>query len=226
MDIGYDFNWKAILDYGPQIWSGILYTILSSLVGIVGALVVGLGCGAVLAYRFPIAKQIVSGYVAFFRYTPILVQIFFIYYALPSVGIKLGVFQVVAIALILWGGAYNAENFRAAFEAVSPGFKQSSAALGMSQLQTFQHVVFPIAGRIVIPSAINTSISILKDTAYLSAIGFAELTYVATNIVANDFRVFEMFSILGLVYLGLVLMLSLSANRVHERLKARGTVAN
>jgi len=154
------------------------------------------------------------------------VQIFFLYYALPDIGIRLSVFQVAVLALALWGGSYNTENFRAAFSAVPAGALQGASALGMPPVQRYVWIAVPLAGRIALPSLINTSISVLKDSAYLSVIAFAEITYVAMNIVATDFRVFEMFAVLGVTYLGMVLVLSGLLNRVRLNLARRGTVGD
>jgi len=199
---------------------------VASVLGILLGTVIGLVFGTARAYRTPVVSSIAAGYVAVFRGTPILVQIFFLYYALPDIGIRLEVFQVAVLALALWGGSYNTENFRAAFGAVPSGALQAASALGMPPMHRYLWIAVPLAARIALPSIINTSISVLKDSAYLSVIAFAEITYVAMNIVANDFRVFEMFAVLGATYLSIVLMLSALLNRVRLNLARRGTVGD
>jgi polar amino acid transport system permease protein len=115
---------------------------------------------------------------------------------------------------------------RAAFLAVPPGATEAASALGMPPAHRYAWITLPLAARIALPSLINTSISILKDSAYLSVIAYAELTYVAMNIVATDFRVFEMFTVLGVTYLGMVLLLSGLMNHVRAGLARRGTVGD
>jgi polar amino acid transport system permease protein len=223
---GYVFEVDAIVGNLPLLLKGLGYTLAASVHGMAIATLIGLVFGTARAYRIPVLDRIGGAYVAVFRGTPILVQIFFLYYALPDVGIRLGVFAVAVLALALWGGSYNTENFRAAFLAVPKGALEAASALGMPPMHRYAWIALPLASRIALPSLINTSISILKDSAYLSVIAYAELTYVAMNIVATDFRVFEMFTVLGVTYLGMVLMLSGLLNHVRLNLARRGTVGN
>jgi polar amino acid transport system permease protein len=223
---GYAFDVQAIAENLPLLARGLGLTLIASTLGILLATAIGLCFGTARAYRVPVASAIGAGYVAVFRGTPILVQIFFLYYALPDLGIRLGVLQVAVLALALWGGSYNTENFRAAFLAIPSGAMQGASALGMPPAHRYLWIALPLAARIALPSLINTSISILKDSAYLSVIAYAELTYVAMNIVATDFRVFEMFAVLGTVYLAMVLLLSALLNRVRRGLAQSGTVGD
>lgn len=222
----YSFDWGSVVSNLPLLLQGLGYTLVASVLGILLGTLIGLVFGTARAYRTPVVSSIAAGYVAVFRGTPILVQIFFLYYALPDIGIRLEVFQVAVLALALWGGSYNTENFRAAFGAVPSGALQAASALGMPPMHRYLWIAVPLAARIALPSIINTSISVLKDSAYLSVIAFAEITYVAMNIVANDFRVFEMFAVLGATYLSIVLMLSALLNRVRLNLARRGTVGD
>jgi polar amino acid transport system permease protein len=222
----YSFDFGSIVSNLPSLLQGLGYTLVASVLGILFGTVIGLVFGTARAYRTPVMSSIAAGYVAVFRGTPILVQIFFLYYALPDIGIRLEVFHVAVLALALWGGSYNTENFRAAFGAVPSGALQAASALGMPPMHRYLWIAVPLAARIALPSIINTSISVLKDSAYLSVIAFAEITYVAMNIVANDFRVFEMFAVLGATYLSIVLMLSALLNRVRLNLARRGTVGD
>lgn len=222
----YSFDFGSIVSNLPSLLQGLGYTLVASVLGILFGTVIGLVFGTARAYRIPVVSSIAAGYVAVFRGTPILVQIFFLYYALPDIGIRLEVFHVAVLALALWGGSYKTENFRAAFGAVPSGALQAASALGMPPMHRYLWIAVPLAARIALPSIINTSISVLKDSAYLSVIAFAEITYVAMNIVANDFRVFEMFAVLGATYLSIVLMLSALLNRVRLNLARRGTVGD
>ena len=223
---GYAFDVSAIISNLPQLLEGLGYTLAASVLGILLGTMIGLFLGTARAYQMPLLRSVAAVYVALFRGTPILVQIFFLYYALPDIGIRLEVYQVAVLALALWGGSYNTENFRAAFGAVPAGALQAASALGMPPLHRYLWIAVPLAVRIALPSLINTSISVLKDSAYLSVIAFAEITYAAMNIVATDFRVFEMFAVLGATYLSMVLMLSALLNRVRMNLARRGTVGD
>ncbi len=206
--MGYQFSFPFIWAQLPFLLEGIKLTLIVSAIGIVGGSAVGVVGGAITAGRIPILRRFVIGYVEAFRNTPLLVQIFFLYFALPDIGIKLDAFTVAWLSLVLWGSAYNAENFRAAFEAVPQGFHDGARALGLNKLQTFTGITFPIGIRIALPSLRNTAISVLKNSSFMVAIGFPELFDTAVGIVAVTFRVFEMFLVLGVVYLALVWALS------------------
>ena len=195
-------NWEFLL-------KGFERTIIVSAIAIAGALVIGLVCGAVRAHRLPVLSQIAAIYVEVIRNTPILVQIFFLYYALPEwPGVKLDVFTTAWLSVMIWGGAFNTENFRAGFEAVPHRFREGALALGFGRLATFLNVTLPIGGRIALPSSINTYIAVLKNTALLYVISYQELTTSALQVNALTLETLETFTVLGVVYLSLVWGLS------------------
>ncbi len=227
------FEWGFIWDNRAELWEGFKNTIKVSTIGIAGALVIGLVLGAVRAHRIPVLNQLAAVYVELIRNTPILVQIFLLYYALPAVpgeihgvtipfvgddGIQLETFTVAWLSVAIWGGAFNTENFRAGFEAVPKRLREAGYALGFTPLKTFLNVTLPIGGRIALPSTINTFISVLKNTSLLLAIGYPELTSVAVNIQAITFRTFEMFAVLAVVYLAIVWTLSALIRLLERRL--------
>lgn len=214
----YAFDPGYVLGTLPELWAGLRLTLAISAIGIAGSLVVGLAGGAVRAARVPVAGSAVGLYVELFRNTPLLVQLFFLYFGLPEIHVTLSAFSVGCLGLVLWGGAYNVENFRAGFGAVNRGYSEAARALGMSGWTTFLSVVLPIGLRIAIPSLTNTCISVLKNSSYLIAISLPELTTTAINIVSLSFRVFEMFGAIAVVYLALVWALSGAMAVVERRL--------
>ncbi len=186
-----------------------MMTVKVSLVSIVIAAVIGIAGAAVRLFRVPILAPLVTGYTHFIRSTPLLVQIFFIFYGLASVGLPLSDYWSGVLALSLWGGAYNVENVRGGFLAVPKGLRDASSALALRPLHYLALVALPVGLRVSIPAMLNTSVSVLKNSAYLQAIGLAELTFVAMDRVATDLRTLEMFAAIGCLYLALVLILSL-----------------
>ncbi|MDX3262036.1 amino acid ABC transporter permease [Streptomyces sp. MI02-2A] len=216
-DSGYHFDPDFIVDHLGDLGTGLLRTLAISAIGMAGALIVGALLGAISALRIPVARQLITVYVEVFRNTPLLVQIFFLYFALPETGLQLGGFTVGWLSLLLWGGAYNVENFRAGFEAVEGGYVEACRALGFPRLAAFRHVTLPIGARIALPSVTNILISVFKNSSFMVAISYPELTETAVNIVAITFRVFEMFLAIGIVYLGLVWLMSLGARAVEGR---------
>lgn len=212
------FDWAIIRDNLPDLARGLERTMKIWAIGIAGSTVIGIALGAARANRIPVISQLAAVYVEVIRNTPILVQIFFIFYGLPSVGYRLTPFTTAWLAVTISGGAFNTENFRAGFEAVPFRFREAGLALGFSRIATFFQVVLPIGGRIALPSTINTYISVLKNTALLTAIGYPELTSVARSIAAVTFRDFEMIAVLAVVYLTIVWTFSILVRMLEGRL--------
>jgi His/Glu/Gln/Arg/opine family amino acid ABC transporter permease subunit len=212
------FSWQIIWDSRDELAEGLKRTIEVALIGIGGAFGIGLVLGAARAHRIPVVSQLATVYVEVIRNTPILVQIFLIFNGLPSLSshLRFDGFTTAWLAVMIWGGAFNTENFRAGFEAVPFRYREAGLALGFSRIATFFRVTLPIGGRIALPSSINTYISVLKNTALMTAIGFMELTTTARSIAAITFRDVEMLSVIAVVYLALVWSLSFTI-RVLER---------
>jgi polar amino acid transport system permease protein len=204
-------NWRELLD-------GLANTLKVSAIGVAGAFLIGAVLGAARAHRIPVVSQFTAVYVEIVRNTPILVQIFMIFFALPQAGIRFNAFTVAWISVMLWGGAFNSENFRAGFEAVPARFREASYALGFGRLGTFLNVTLPIGGRISLPSSINTYISVVKNTSLMYVIGYAELTTTAINISNLTLETIEALTVLGLVYLSLVWSLSAAIRVLEARL--------
>ena len=205
-------------EYGGELLAGLGRTLYVSAIAIVGAFFIGLLLGAARAHRIPVVSQLAAAYVEVMRNTPILVQIFFIFYGLPELGIRLNSFTVAWLAVMIWGGAFNTENFRAGFEAVPYRYREAGLALGFSRLATFANVTLPIGGRIALPSSINTYISVLKNTALMYVISYPELTTTAYQINNLTLSTLETFGTLAVIYLALVWTLSGLIRFVESRL--------
>jgi His/Glu/Gln/Arg/opine family amino acid ABC transporter permease subunit len=214
------FDWSAIWDNRGVLAEGLWRTIQVSGIGIAGATVIGIALGALRAHRIPVLTQLAATYVEVIRNTPILVQIFLLFFGLPLVSphLRFSGFVTAALAVTIWGGAFNTENFRAGFEAVPYRYREAGLALGFSRLATFFRVTLPIGGRISLPSTINTYVSVVKNTSLMTAIGFQELTGTSRSISASNFRDVEMLSTVAVVYLTLVWSLSALARLLEDRL--------
>jgi len=204
-------HWRELLD-------ALVNTLEVSAIAIVGVFFIGLVLGAARAHRIPVVSQLAAVYVEVIRNTPILVQLFMLFYGLPQIGIRLDVFTVAWLSVMIWGGAYNTENFRAGFLAVPYRYREAGLALGFSRFRTFLNVTLPIGGRIAIPPSINTYIAVLKNTSLLYVISFAELTYTAYQINAATLQTTETFFVLGVTYLVIVWTLSGVIRLVESRL--------
>ncbi len=160
------FDWHFVWEHIPDFWHGLAATLKVAGIGIAGSLAIGIVLGAARAHRVPVISWIAAIYVEVIRNTPILVQIFFVAGALPHLPghpIRLQPFTIAWLSVMIWGGAFNTENFRAGFEAVPARYREAGRALGFGAVGTFAHVTFPIGARIALPSSINTYISVLKN---------------------------------------------------------------
>ena len=200
--------WDFVQENGAELAEGLKNTLKVSAIAMAGAFVVGLVLGAARAHRVPVISQLAAVYVEVIRNTPILVQIFMLYYALPQFGIRLDAFTVAWLSVTIWGGAFNTENFRAGFEAVPVRYREAGAALGFRGVSTFLNVTLPIGGRIALPSSINTYISVVKNTSLMYVIAYPELTTVALQINALTLETTETFTVLAVTYLTIVWSLS------------------
>lgn len=214
-----DFDFHYLLAQWPALLDGVLMTLRVSLLSILIALLIGVGGGAARVMKIPVLSWGVVAYVELIRNTPILVQLFFIFYGLPAIGLELSLFWSGVFCLSLWAGAYQIENMRGGLATVEQGMREASMALSMKPRHYFCLVALPIAFRTCLPAVLNTSISLLKNSSYLQAIGLAELTFVAVDRIATDFRAIEMFSAICLMYLVLVAILALLTGRISAHLQ-------
>ena len=214
--------WGFVSENHAELLDGLQRTLKVSAIAIVGTFLIGVTLGAARAHRIPVISQITVVYVEVIRNTPILVQLFMIFYGLPQIGIVLEPFTVAWVSVMIWGGAFNSENFRAGFGAVSHRHREAALALGFSPLATFFNVTLPIGGRIALPSSINTYISVVKNTSLMYVIGYAELTTTAINISNLTLETPEALTVLAVVYLALVWTLSALVRLLESRLRLPG----
>jgi His/Glu/Gln/Arg/opine family amino acid ABC transporter permease subunit len=212
-------DWDFIWAHRHEFFDGLEATAKVALIGIAGAFVIGIVLGAARAHRIPVLSQIAAVYVELIRNTPLLVQVFLLYFGLPQLDIRLTAFEAAWIAVTIWGGAFNIENFRAGFEAVPARYREGAYALGFDRVRTFLNITLPIGGRIALPSSINTYVAILKNTAILGpAIGYPELTNQAYNLESTYFKAVEIYFVLAVVYLVIVWAISLAIRALEARL--------
>lgn len=215
-----EFDWSVVLDNREEWIEGLKNTLKVSAIAIAGSFLIGLVLGAARAHRIPVISQLAACYVELIRNTPLLVQVFFIFFGLPQLDIRLDPFTAAWVSVMIWGGAFNTENFRAGFQAVPYRYREAGLALGFSRLATFFNITLPIGGRIAIPSSINTYVSVLKNTAILGpAIGFPELTNTAYNLESILFQPLEIYVVLAVTYLAIVWAISIAIRLIEKRLR-------
>jgi His/Glu/Gln/Arg/opine family amino acid ABC transporter permease subunit len=162
-----DFTY--ILDALPDLMSGLKVTLLVSGLAILLSCALGAIGAALRTSGFKPAEYVVTAYVEFTRGTPYLVQIFFVFYGLPSLGLRLSLFWSGVVALTVWASAFQIENFRAGLAAVGHGVRDASASLGLRRWHHVAFIVLPLASRAALPSTMNTIVATVKNSAYLQA---------------------------------------------------------
>lgn len=196
---------------------GALFTLQVSVLAIGLATLAGVVVAAARSGPVVLLRWLATAFVEVFRNTPLLVQIFFVFFGLPRVGLRLSPFQSGLLALSLYTAAYNAEVFRAGLEAVPRGLREAAAALGLTPWQSFRHIILPVAARISLPALGNNFVALVKNSSLVSTIGMVELTFVARDLEAWTFRSFEVYGMATLLYLGLVLLLVSALRSVETR---------
>lgn len=214
----YDFDWSYIWQSRLPLLQGLGVTLEVSALGIGFAFIVGIAGAFVRLFALRGANAVVVGYVELIRNTPILAQLFFIFYGLPQLGVKPSPFWSGVLMLTLWGGAYNVESLRGALAAIDAGLREAATTLGLSRLQYFRFIAVPMALRLALPTVLNTAISMLKNSALLQTVGLAELTFVAVDRASLSYRSLEMFATIGATYLTLGLGLAAGVARLERRL--------
>lgn len=163
-------SWAIIQQSLPMFGKGFVLTLWLSFVGIIGSIIVGLICSLFQYFKVPILHQIASVYVEISRNTPLLIQLFFLYYAFPVIGIKFGAELCGIIGLIFLGGSYMAEGFTGGFNGVSKGQVESGKAIGLSRWQLAKYVVFPQGFSLSVPAMAANIIFLIKETSIFTVI--------------------------------------------------------
>jgi His/Glu/Gln/Arg/opine family amino acid ABC transporter permease subunit len=205
----YTFSFAEVVKALPYLTEGAALTVAISVTAMVAGLVLGLGLALATQVRARPLRWTVAAYVEVFRNTPLLIQIFFIYFAMPNlIGLKLPPFLSGLTALALYTAAYNTEIFRAGLEAVAFGQREAARASGLAPWQEMRYVIVPQAVRISFPALGNNLVSLVKNSSLVSVIGMVELMFVANDISFNNFRSFEIYGAAAVYYIVLILVLS------------------
>ena len=208
---------SIISSYIPLFAEAFILTVMIGWIGIGLSLLLGIVDAFILYFRIPILSGIVKGYVELFRNTPLLVQLFFLYYGLPAIGIRISAEVCGAIGLGLLGGSYMTESIRSGLEAV-PGIQtESSYALGMSRLQSFVLVILPQAFSISVPAIIANVIFLLKETSVFSAISLMDLMFTAKDLIGLYYDTTESLFLLVIFYILMLLPVSLAGTYIEKR---------
>ncbi|OQP30768.1 glutamine ABC transporter permease GlnP [Pantoea latae] len=214
-----NFEAKYIWESLPLLQQGLKLTLIISLSGLLGGFIIGLLAGACRALGGKISKTVSLLFVEVIRGTPIMVQVMFIYFALPMLlPLRIDPVTAAIVTIIINSGAYIAEITRGAILSVNKGFREAGLAMGLSQRNTLRYIIMPLALRRMIPALGNQWIISIKDTSLFIVIGVAELTRQGQEIIAGNFRALEVWSAVALIYLFVTLCLSFLLKRVEKRM--------
>lgn len=213
---------SVIRSYVPLYREALRLTLAIGWMGVAGATAIGLAVALVLRRRVPVASQVCRAYVAVFRNTPLLVQLFFMYFGLPRLGLAVSADACGALGLSLLGGAYMAETFRSGLEAVPSSQARAALALGLTRHQAETLVVLPQAAAVVWPSFVANVVFLLKETSVFSAISLMDLMFCAKDLIGLYYRTEEALILLVVFYLAMLLPVSLAGSVVERRLSHGG----
>jgi len=214
MELNFDIVFRNL----PFLIKATIVTIKITLLSFIMAIILAFIVGVLRTYKFSkILDLILNAYVEIFRGSPLLIQLFFIYYGLPSVGIAMDAEVAAVIGLALNGAAYMSEIIRAAILSIDRGQEEAGFSLGYTRFQNLRYIILPQAVQISVPPLVNGFSSLLKDTSLVSVISITELTRSGNLIYSRTARPFEVYLTLGLFYFVLTYIVSLCSKFIEKR---------
>ncbi|MFC5542518.1 amino acid ABC transporter permease [Ureibacillus sp. FSL K6-3587] len=212
-------DWQYIIEVLPFYKTALWLTVKLAAIGILFATIVGLICSSIQYFKVKILDKLVQVYLEIARNTPLLIQLFFLYFGLPKVGITLSSEMCAIIGLTFLGGSYMAEAFRAGMEAVSKSQVESGKALGLSSFQLVRYVIFPQAFSYSVPAYGANCIFLIKETSVFSGIAILELTNTTKNLMGIYYKTNEALFMLVIGYLIILLPISLFLMWLERRVR-------
>jgi len=213
------FNFLALYEALPALLVGALATLRITALSIAVGLVIGLGAGLARVWPNSFLRSISSAYIELIRGTPLLVQIFLVYFGLPALGLNLDPFVAGVLAMGINSGAYVGEIVRGGIESIAPGQMEAALSLGMSWWQSMYYIVLPQALFRILPSLGNEFIALLKDSSLVSTIAIAELTRTGQIIITRTFKSFEIWVGVALFYFIMTYAISRAVRYSEKRMR-------
>jgi amine acid ABC transporter, permease protein, 3-TM region, His/Glu/Gln/Arg/opine family len=218
-------SWEIIKQSLPMFQKGFILTIYLSLIGIAGSVVVGLICSLIKYFKIPILQRITAIYVEISRNTPLLIQLFFLYYAFPAMGIKMSAKLCGIIGLIFLGGSYMAAGFTGGFNGVNKNQIESGKAIGLNNWQLARYIVFPQGFALSMPALAANIIFLVKETSIFTVIAIPELTNTALDLIGLYYNSNEYLFVLVIAYAIILIPLSIILTLLERRVRY-GTFGN
>lgn len=215
-------NWEFIFKYLPLYQQAALLTLKIGFIGIAISIVIGLFCFLIQYYKVPVLRQIATVYIEISRNTPLLIQLFFIYYALPKVGVRITAEIAGCIGLAFLGGGYMAETFRSGLESVDKIQTESALSLGMEHHQIMRYIIMPQVFSTSVPPFVANIIFLLKETSVFSAVSLMDLMFVAKDLIGLYYKTTECLFMLVIFYLIILLPVSILGSMLERKLRYAG----
>lgn len=210
---------EVILEYLPLYQEALLLTLRIGWQGVLLAFVFGIVCTLIRQLKIPVLKSLVTVYIELFRNTPLLVQLFFLYFALPKAGIRMTPAFCGSLGLGLLGGAYMAETFRSGLESIAPIQEESALSLGMTSMQALRYVILPQAATYSISGIVANVIFLLKETSVFSVISLMDLMFTAKDLIGMYAKTLECLTLLVVFYLIMLLPVSVFGFWLERRMR-------
>ena len=219
--MAYQFDFAAVLAQGDLLLKGALFTLELTLIGTVVGVAVGILGAVVRAWQLRPFNWLFGVYVELIRNTPFIVQLFFIFFGLPALGLRMTEWQAALLAMVINLGAYSTEIIRAGIQAIPRGQLEAAAALALSRAETFRHVILRPALARVWPALSSQIVIVMLGSAVCSQIATEELSFAANFIQSRNFRAFETYLLTTLVYLLMAIAVRQFLNLLGRRLITR-----
>lgn len=182
---------SVVLDSLPMYAQAAVLTVRIAALGIVVSLAIGLLCAAITYFKVPVLRQIVAAYIELSRNTPLLVQLFFLYFGLPKLGVILSSETCAITGLAFLGGSYMAEAIRSGLESIDSIQMQSALSLGLSRLEALRHVILPQAFTVALPALTANVVFLIKETSVVGVVALPELVFVAKEQIGQAYETRE-----------------------------------
>lgn len=211
---------SIIIDFIPQLIAGSKVTIYITVLGLLGGMAIGFIAGLMRAYGGKFANAVAFAYIELIRGTPIVVQVMFLYFALPVLAnIRIDPMSAAILAIVVNAGAYIAEIVRGAFLSITKGLTEAGLAIGLPHWKVLLYIIGPLAFRRMIPPLGNQFIVSLKDTSLFIVIGVGELTRIGQEIMAANFRAVEIWTAVAICYLIMTGTMTIALRVIEKRMR-------
>ena len=217
--LGFSMDFDFIKEVIPLYVEATWLTLRIGFIGIILSFITGIFCAVVRYWKIPVLNVIVRVYTEISRNTPLLIQLFFLYFALPRLGVKLSGEQCGIIGLTFLGGSYMSETFRSSLETVGRPQLESGMCVGLNKIQLVRYVVLPQALSVSVPGLVANIIFLLKETSVFSAVALADLMYVAKDLIGLYYKTEESLFLLVIAYFIILLPISLLSRFIEKRLR-------